>query len=54
MCIQYAKQQKFKEIKLEVNKNSNKAIDLYKKFGFSNEQFSENYIEMKLIINYNN
>jgi ribosomal protein S18 acetylase RimI-like enzyme len=34
MCINYARQNNFKEIKLEVNSNNLNAIKLYKKFNF--------------------
>ena len=34
MCIDYAKEYSFKEVRLEVFKDNIRAIELYKKFGF--------------------
>lgn len=48
-CIKYAKQHDFKEIKLEVYKDNNSAIHLYKKFGFKNSGKKGNNMSMKLI-----
>ena len=51
MCVRYAKQNNFKEIKLEVHKNNSPAIHLYKNSGFNNYAINDDLILMKLLIN---
>ena len=53
MCINYAKQSQFKEIKLEVLKNNSQAIHLYKKFGFEEFEEKENHMLMQLKLSNN-
>ena len=48
MCIQYAKQYNVKEIKLEVCKDNNPAIHLYKEFGFMDYKNKDDFMLMKL------
>ena len=49
MCIEFAKKNKFKKIELEVYRDNNKAISLYKKFGFRIEKEKENsFISMRI------
>ncbi|PIY97322.1 MAG: GNAT family N-acetyltransferase [Candidatus Kerfeldbacteria bacterium CG_4_10_14_0_8_um_filter_42_10] len=45
-CIQYAKQNKFREIRLEVNKDNGPAIHLYKKYGFIEYEKNDNSLFM--------
>lgn len=47
MCLKYAEQHEFTEIMLEVSKNNNPAIQLYKKFGFYNFEYRYDFIIMK-------
>ncbi len=48
MCIRYAKQYNFKEIKLEVHKDSSTAIHLFKIFGFFDYKNKDDFMLMKL------
>ncbi len=50
-CVDYAQQNGFKEIHLEVNKENIPAINFYKKFNFIHLDFSEEKMIMKLEIN---
>jgi ribosomal protein S18 acetylase RimI-like enzyme len=50
MCIQYAQKNDFNEIKLEVFKSSNSAINLYKKYHFEIVGDKGNIIDMTLNI----
>jgi len=50
MSIEFTKQKNFKVIELEVNKQSVKAIKMYKKFNFINYGIKNNNILMKLVI----
>jgi ribosomal protein S18 acetylase RimI-like enzyme len=47
-CVEYAKQNKFKKIKLEVHEDSIPAIHLYKKFGFTDSGRKGDFIQMEL------
>lgn len=47
MCIKYAKQKNFSEVRLHVNMRNNSALRLYKKFNFSFVKFLGDRIEMK-------
>lgn len=49
-CISYAKEHKFKEIKLRVQKDNASAIRLYKKFYFTDFENRGNFVLMKLTI----
>lgn len=49
-CINYAKDSEFVKVKLEVHKNNNAAINLYKKFGFNVASNLEDFIKMELLI----
>jgi ribosomal protein S18 acetylase RimI-like enzyme len=49
-CIQYAKENKFREILLEVNKNNKNAISLYKKFNFEIAEERNDNLLMTLIL----
>jgi len=51
MCITHAKIKKVLTIRLEVNKGNNKAIELYKKHGFSVDAINENswFMELNII-----
>jgi ribosomal protein S18 acetylase RimI-like enzyme len=49
-CIQFAKEKKFKQILLEVDKENVKAISLYKTFGFVDFQDKDNNFLLKLTI----
>jgi ribosomal protein S18 acetylase RimI-like enzyme len=48
ICINYAKQNNFKEINLEVHKDNTKAINLYHKFGFLDYGNKDEFRLMKL------
>jgi ribosomal protein S18 acetylase RimI-like enzyme len=48
MCIRYASQYNFKEIELEVYKDNNPAILLYKKYGFMDCKNRGDFVLMKL------
>jgi ribosomal protein S18 acetylase RimI-like enzyme len=48
ICINYAKQNYFKAINLEVHKDNTKAINLYHKFGFLDYGNKDEFILMKL------
>lgn len=47
-CIKYAAGKKIMELKLEVNKESARAIRLYGKFDFVIDDVSEGFVKMKL------
>lgn len=47
-CIQYAVIENFVEIKLEVHKESNHAINLYRKFDFVVDSVDNAFLKMKL------
>lgn len=47
-CIQYAADENFTEIKLEVNNESIHAINLYRKFDFVIDDGSQGFLKMKL------
>lgn len=47
MCIEYGKEQNFKEIKLEVSDRNFVAIELYKKLGFFKYYRGKNFFIMK-------
>jgi ribosomal protein S18 acetylase RimI-like enzyme len=47
-CIEYAKQKKYQEIKLEVNNSNNPAISFYKKFNFMHVSNKDDSIIMQL------
>lgn len=49
-CIQYATENNFKEIVLEVNNENESAINLYKKFNFIEIKKENDLITMRLII----
>lgn len=49
-CIDYAKNNGFEILRLEVHKNNNIAINLYKKFGFVVTSNIEDHIKMELLI----
>lgn len=49
-CIDYVKQNNFKEIKLEVHKNNTNAIGLYKKINFMQYDTKDDLYLMKLEI----
>ena len=51
MCITYARQNNFKEIRLEVNESNNNGFNLYKKFNFIKYGEKDCLFFMKLIIN---
>ncbi len=48
MCINYAKQYNFKEIKLEVSKDNSQAIHLYKNYNFIAFENKDDCMLMKL------
>ena len=50
MSIEYAKTNHFREISLEVSKESKNAIHLYKRFGFSDFKSKDDLILMKLVL----
>ena len=47
-CIKYSVSKKIMEIKLEVNKESVNAINLYEKFNFVKDGVNEGFVKMKL------
>lgn len=47
MCIEYARNNNFTELTLEVYKNNNPAVRLYNKFGFKNIEIKDDAIIMK-------
>lgn len=53
-CIEYAIEKKFKEIVLEVNNKNESAINLYKKFSFTEKIKNNNNVTMSLTIIKNN
>jgi len=53
-CINYAMQQNFEEIQLEVSQNSQGAIQLYKKFNFYQVGQEDQMVKMKLDLEKNN
>lgn len=46
-CLEYAVNQKFNTVSLEVNENNKKAIGLYAKFGFEKESQKDDSLIMK-------
>nr|WP_320118356.1 GNAT family N-acetyltransferase [uncultured Marinifilum sp.] len=46
-CISYARNNSFKQIQLEVNKDSKQAIHVYEKYGFKNKSQNNESIIMK-------
>jgi len=51
-CIDYASQNKFKEIKLEVNKDNTPAINFYKKYNFTqNETKNDSWFMSRVLSN---
>ncbi|MBA3704781.1 MAG: GNAT family N-acetyltransferase [Bacteroidetes bacterium] len=50
-CMKYARQKNFKEIKLEVFKNNNKAIQLYKKLNFTSVEIKNDMVQMQQDLN---
>lgn len=50
MCIDYARKNDFKEIKLEVKKNNEPAINLYRKNGFIDYDRKDEAVFMKLVL----
>lgn len=49
-CIGYARKKHFREIKLEVNKDNDHAINLYRKFDFINDGIRDDFLKMKIEI----
>ncbi len=49
-CIEYAKQNNFDEIKLEVSHNNHDAIHLYEKFGFINYAEKDDSLVLRLCL----
>lgn len=49
-CIDYASQNKFKEIKLEVNKDNTPAINFYKKYNFTQTETKNDSLFMNHIL----
>jgi ribosomal protein S18 acetylase RimI-like enzyme len=49
-CIGYARKKNFREIKLEVNKDNDHAINLYRKFDFINDGTRDDFLKMKIEI----
>ena len=47
MCIKYAKENNFIELRLEVDKLNKPAISLYNKFGFENYEIKNNIVSMR-------
>lgn len=47
-CIGYAIKEKYREIKLEVNKENNHAIGLYRKFDFIIDDVGSDFLKMKM------
>ena len=54
MSVDYAMQNDYTEIHLEVNNKNNKAINLYSKFGFLKTNEKDEMVQMKKIITLNN
>ncbi len=48
LCIRYARQRNFKEIRLEVHKDSSAAVSLYRKSGFVDYESKNDFLFMKL------
>ncbi len=48
LCVRYARQRNFKEIRLEVHKDSNAAVSLYRKSGFVDYKSKNDFLFMKL------
>jgi ribosomal protein S18 acetylase RimI-like enzyme len=49
-CIEYARKEGFEAIELEVGKENNRAIALYKRFGFMTEGVENKFLKMRLPI----
>jgi ribosomal protein S18 acetylase RimI-like enzyme len=49
-CIKYAIKNKFKEMKLEVNKENAPAISLYRKFDFTCFDENDEFLNMKILL----
>jgi ribosomal protein S18 acetylase RimI-like enzyme len=49
-CIGYARKKNFREIKLEVNKDNDHAINLYKRFDFISDGTRDDFLKMKIEI----
>jgi ribosomal protein S18 acetylase RimI-like enzyme len=49
-CISYAKKNHFREISLEVSKESKEAIYVYEKIGFQKFESKDDFLLMKLVI----
>lgn len=50
LCIEHARLNDFTELKLEVNRHSDKAIRLYERFGFVNYKTDKDVLSMRLEI----
>lgn len=48
LCIRYARQRNFKEIRLEVHKDNGAAVSLYRKSGFVDYESKNDFLFMKL------
>jgi ribosomal protein S18 acetylase RimI-like enzyme len=49
-CIGYARKKHFREIELEVNKDNDHAINLYRKFDFISDGTRDDFLKMKIEI----
>lgn len=49
-CISYAKRHRFREIRLEVHRENDPAIQLYRKFGFTEVRDVDQTLLMRLVI----
>jgi ribosomal protein S18 acetylase RimI-like enzyme len=49
MCIQFAKIRKVREIEIEVSQNSQAAVHLYRKFGFTDARHTQESLFLKLV-----